>query len=157
MQSFQRIIELLEQHGVEYVVVGGVAAALQGAPITTFDFDALFKVEAQNIERLDAVLSELDARFRERRDLRPTTRDLAAGQHILLVTNCGPFDLLGVIGSGKRYEDVAASATTMSISDHSVKVLSVQDLIDDKRALGRRKDVAALALLESLMSRKRDS
>ena len=41
--SFQRILELLERHRVAYAVVGGVAAVLQGAPITTFDLDALVK------------------------------------------------------------------------------------------------------------------
>ncbi len=155
-QSFRRIIELLERHGVEYVVVGGVAAVLQGAPVTTFDFDALFKVEAQNIERLAAVLTELDARYRERPDLRPTRNDLAAGQHILMLTNCGPFDLLGIIGGGKRYEHVVDSATEVSIDGMSVKVLSIEALIEDKKALNRYKDQAAIRLLEALVNRKRD-
>jgi hypothetical protein len=154
-QSFRRIIELLERHGVEYVVVGGVAAVLQGAPVTTFDFDALFKVDAQNIERLAAVLVELDARYRERPDLRPTRNDLAAGQHLLLLTNCGPFDLLGIIGSGKRYEQVIDSATDVSIDDISVKVLSVEALIEDKKSLNRYKDQAAIRMLEALVNRKR--
>jgi hypothetical protein len=51
-QSFRRILELLEQHGVEYVVVGGVAAVLQGAPVTTFDLDALIKVDPRNVDRV---------------------------------------------------------------------------------------------------------
>lgn len=155
-QSFQRIIELLEQHGVEYVVVGGVAAVLQGAPVTTFDLDALFKVSPENIERLAAVLAELDARFRERPDLRPTQRDLAAGKHVLLLTDAGPFDLLGVIGSGKRYEDVADTATRMPIGDRTIKVLSVESLIDDKKSLGRNKDLVAIRMLEALVNRKTD-
>ena len=51
-QSFQRILELLERHRVEYVVVGGVAAVLRGAPVSTFDIDALIKVAAANAARL---------------------------------------------------------------------------------------------------------
>ncbi|MCC6170854.1 MAG: hypothetical protein IT481_02375 [Gammaproteobacteria bacterium] len=51
-QSFQRILELLERHRVEYVVVGGVAAVLRGAPVSTFDIDALIKVDAANAARL---------------------------------------------------------------------------------------------------------
>ncbi len=155
-QSFRRIIDLLERHDVEYVIVGGVAAVLQGAPVTTFDFDALFKVDPANIDRLLAVLAELDARFRERRDLRPTRRDLAAGQHVLLLTDSGPFDLLGIIGSGKRYEDVVESATRIPLGDRSVRVLSLEALIEDKKALGRNKDLVALRLLEALVNRKRD-
>jgi hypothetical protein len=51
-QSFQRISELLERHGVEYIVGGGVAAVLRGAPVTTFDVDTLIKVESDNVDRL---------------------------------------------------------------------------------------------------------
>jgi len=155
-QSFRRIIELLERHGVEYVVVGGVAAVLHGAPVTTFDFDALFKVDPENIERLATVLSVLDARYRERPDLQPTRNDLAAGKHLLLLTDSGPFDLLGVIGSGKRYEDVAESATRVTIGDQSIRVLSVESLIEDKKSMGRNKDLVAIHMLEALVNRKRD-
>jgi hypothetical protein len=63
--SFRRIIELLEQHGVEYIIVGGVAAVLQGAPVTTFDIDALVKVDPANVERLAKALESLGARYRE--------------------------------------------------------------------------------------------
>jgi len=93
---------------------------------------------------------------RERPDLQPTRRDLAAGKHVLLLTNSGPFDLLGVIGSGKRYEDVVATATRISIGDRSIKVLSIEALIEDKKALGRDKDVVAIRMLEALVNRKRD-
>jgi len=38
--SFREILEVLNKHEVEYIVVGGVAAVIQGAPITTFDLNA---------------------------------------------------------------------------------------------------------------------
>lgn len=63
--SFRQILERLDEHGVEYVVVGGVAAVLRGAPITTFDFDALVKIDPANAERLVNALRALDARYRE--------------------------------------------------------------------------------------------
>lgn len=153
-QSFRRILELLERHGVEYVLVGGVAAVLQGVPVTTFDMDALFRVEPANVDRLARALAELDAHYREHLDLRPTADDLAAGGHLLLMTDSGPFDVLGFIGGGKRYEDVAAGALTMSVGDISIKVLSLQALIDDKKTLGRQKDAAVLPLLEATLRRQ---
>jgi predicted nucleotidyltransferase len=156
-QSFRRILELLEQHGVEYVVVGGVAAVLQGAPVTTFDIDALIRIDPSNIDRLAKVLTLLNARYREHRDLRPTPTDLAAGGHFLLMTDSGPLDILGYIGSGKRYEDVADSARQMPIGDMSIKVLSIESLIEDKKALGRDKDLAAVRLLEAVLSRRKRS
>ena len=155
-QSFRRILELLDQHGVEYIIVGGVAAVLQGAPITTFDIDTLVKVDATNAQRLLRALQELDARYREHEQtLRPTLEDLLGGGHLLLITNCGPLDVLGFIGQGRRYEDVAASATTLQVGDLPVRVLPLEALIEDKKALGRAKDQAVLALLVSVLERGR--
>jgi precorrin-2 methylase len=151
--SFGRILQLLEQHGVEYVVVGGVAAVLQGAPVTTFDIDALVKVDPANVDRLVKVLAELDARYREQAHLRPTRDDLSAGGHLLLMTNSGPFDVLGFISGGKRYEDVADSAVPLTVGNLSIRVLPLRALIDEKKALGREKDLAVVKLLEAVLSR----
>ena len=152
--SFRRILELLEQHGVEYVVVGGVAAVLQGAPVTTFDLDALIKVDPQNVDRVAGALAALDARYREHGGLRPSRDDVAAGGHLLLMTDSGPFDVRGFIGGGRRYEDVAGSAVTLAVGDLAVKVLPLVALIEEKKALGRDKDVAVLKLLEAVLARQ---
>jgi hypothetical protein len=153
--SFRRILELLERHGVAYVVVGGVAAVLQGAPVTTFDIDTLVKVDAENADRLIAALAALEARFREHgKPIQPTREDILAGGHLLLMTNSGPLDVLGFIGQAKRYEDVADAVETIDVGGLPVRVLSVEALIEDKKALGRDKDQAGLRLLEALLRRR---
>jgi hypothetical protein len=154
-QSFLRILQLLESHGVEYVVVGGVAAVLQGAPVTTFDIDALVKIDAANADRLLAVLEALDARYREHTGLRPTRDDLLAGGHLLLMTDSGPLDILGFIGKGKRYEDLATAVSTIAVGDLSIRVLGIEALIEEKKALGRDKDLAVVRLLEAVLRRRR--
>ena len=58
--SFGRILEVLTRHQVEFVVVGGVAAVLHGAPVTTFDLDALVRVDERNADRLLAALQEMN-------------------------------------------------------------------------------------------------
>lgn len=153
-RSFYRILEVLEQHGVEYVVVGGVAAVLQGAPVTTFDIDTLVKVSPENSARLVAALAALDARFREHPTLCPTLADVAAGGHMLLRTDSGPLDVLGFIGGGRRHDDVLDSAETMRIGPLSIRVLSLEALIEDKRALGRAKDRAVIGVLEAALERR---
>lgn len=152
--SFRRILELLEQHGVEYVVVGGVAAVLQGAPVTTFDLDALIKVDPRNVDRVAGALAALDARYREHGGLRPSRDDVAAGGHLLLMTDSGPFDVLGFIGGGRRYEDVAGSAVTLAVGDLTIKVLPLVALIEEKKTLGRDKDLAVVKLLEAVLARQ---
>jgi hypothetical protein len=154
-QSFLRILQLLDRHGVEYVVVGGVAAVLQGAPVTTFDIDALVKIDGANADRLLAVFEALEARYREHGALQPTRDDVLAGGHLLLMTNSGPLDVLGFIGGGKRYEDVANATATIAVGDLSVRVLGIEALIDEKKALGRDKDLAVVRLLEAVLRRSR--
>jgi len=152
--SFRRILELLEEHHVEYVVVGGVAAVLQGAPVTTFDLDALIKVDPENVDRVARVLATLNARYREHADLRPSRADVAAGGHMLLMTDSGPFDVLGFIGGGRRFEDVSPGALPLTVGHLAIKVLPLEALIAEKRALGRDKDLAVLKLLEAVLARK---
>lgn len=154
-QSFRHILETLDAHGVEYIVVGGVAAVLQGAPVTTFDIDTLVKVDSENAERIMRALNDLDARFREHDSLRPTAADVAAGGHLLLLTSSGPLDVLGFIAGGKRYEDVADRAETVSVGGLSIRVLTLEMLVDDKKALGRDKDLPTLRLLEALIERRK--
>lgn len=153
-QGFQRILEVLDAHRVEYVLVGGVAAVLRGAPVTTFDLDALIKIDADNAARMLEVLRVLGARFRERRDLQPTLADLSAGGHLLLITDSGPFDVLGFIAGGKRYEDVVAAAPSMQVGKLSIRVLSIDALLEDKKALGRDKDLPMVRLLEAVKRRQ---
>jgi hypothetical protein len=153
-QSFLRILQLLDRHGVAYVVVGGVAAVLHGAPVTTFDIDALVKVDVANADRLLAAFTALEARYREHGALQPTRDDLLAGGHLLLMTNSGPLDVLGFIGNGKRYEDFAGTAETIAVGDLSVPVLGIEALIEEKRALGRDKDLAVVRLLEAVLRRR---
>lgn len=123
--------------------------------MTTFDIDALVKVDAANADRLMSALGALEARYREHdRDIRPTHEEIMAGGHLLLMTNSGPLDVLGSIGQGKRYEDVADAIATIDVGGLPVRVLSLEALIEDKRALGRDKDQAALRLLEAVLRKR---
>lgn len=155
-QSFHRILELLEAHGVEYIVVGGVAAVLRGAPVTTFDIDTLVKTDRTNAKRLLAALQALDARYREHPGkLKPSIEDILAGGHLLLMTDSGPLDVLGHIMDGRRYEDMTDRASTLSVGKLAIQVLGLKALLDEKQALGRPKDRAVAELLAELLERER--
>ena len=149
--SFSRILEVLTRHRVDFVVVGGVAAVLHGAPVTTFDLDALIRVDERNADRLVAALAELDARFREHSIvLRPTRSDILAGGHLLLLTDAGPLDVLGFIGRNRRYEDLRDAVVHLPLEQGQVAVLALDELIRQKQALGREKDEPALRLLQEV-------
>jgi hypothetical protein len=150
--SFREILEVLNKHQVEYIVVGGVAAVIHGAPITTFDLDTLVHVDQENAERLLQALSELEARYREHQTLlKPTKDDILAGGHMLLMTRAGPLDVLGFIGDGQRYEDLQSSSSEVGMNFGLLRVLNLEELIRQKKALGRPKDRAVADLLEEVL------
>jgi len=64
-----RIAELLARHGLDVVMIGNAAAALQGAPVTTIDIDFLFRKTPANLKKLKAIATELEAMI-----LAPTIR-----------------------------------------------------------------------------------
>ncbi len=77
--DFRKLLCELVDANVEFVVVGGVSALLQGAPITTVDLDVVHAREAGNIDRLRSLLVKINAFYRTRPDLRksPSGEDLA--------------------------------------------------------------------------------
>lgn len=150
--SFREILEVLNHHEVEYIVVGGVAAVIHGAPTTTFDLDALVRVNQANAERLTRALAQLQARFREHRQtIRPTTEDILAGGHLLLITKAGPLDVLGFIGDRQRYEDLLDASSEVAMNLGPIRVLNLETLIAEKKRMGRAKDLAAIELLEEVL------
>jgi hypothetical protein len=149
--SFQTILAALQRHGVEFAVVGGVAAVLHGAPVTTFDLDALIRVSDDNADRLMAALAEINARYRVHSPpLKPSRDDIMAGRHLLLMTDAGPLDLLGFIGRQERFEDLHHRFETVTLDGASFAILGLDELIRQKRELGRDKDLPALRLLEAV-------
>lgn len=156
--SFRKILERLNEHHVEYIVVGGVAAVIRGAPVTTFDLDALVRINEENADRLVNALEALDARYREHHTIiKPTRNDILAGGHLLLMTHAGPLDILGFIGEHERYEDLIEASGEVSMTVGRFRVLNLDELIRQKKATDRSKDRAVLEILEEALRRqKRD-
>jgi hypothetical protein len=149
--SFLTILGALQRNGVEFAVVGGVAAVLHGAPVTTFDLDALIRVSDDNADRVLAALAQLNARYRGHSPpLKPSREDIMAGRHLLLLTDAGPLDLLGFIGQQERFEDLRHSFVSVTLDGASFAILGLDELIRQKRELGRDKDLPALRLLEAV-------
>ena len=82
--ALAEILITLAKYDVRYIAVRGIAAVLRGAPITTRDIDIVYDLAEDNIVRLLAALTELDAVFRDDpRNLRPNESHL---RHKLLRT-----------------------------------------------------------------------
>ena len=106
--KFLEILRLLRDSGVDFVIVGGVAGVLNGAPIHTLDLDIVHSRDTANVARLLTVLESIDAIFRiqpERR-IKPNASYVSGPGHLNLITRFGPLDVLGTIGRGLTYADL---------------------------------------------------
>ncbi len=151
---FKDALIVLGRHEVEFIIVGGVAAVLNGAPIATFDLDIVHARDDENIQRLMAALVELDARYRDPagRVLRPEPLSLGGTGHHLFITTCGPLDVLGMVGQNEGYDDLVVNGRVLTIGGHAVRVLDLPALIRTKEAAGRDKDKAALPVLRRALA-----
>ena len=156
--DFTAVLRVLVKHGVDFLVVGGVGAVLQSAPITTFDLDVVHSTEPANIARLVAALEDLDAHYRlqPEKKLRPDETHLSSPGHQLLLTRFGPLDVLGSIGKGRRYADLLPHSIEMDVAmEVRVRVLNLETLIATKQEAGQEKDLAALPVLRSALKESR--
>ena len=139
---------------IQFIVVGGLAAVLNGAPVQTYDVGLVYSREPANVDRLMHFLRDIDAIFRiqpERR-LRPTGSHLAGGGHLNLLTRYGPIDLLATIGQNLNFSDLLPHSNEMDIGDGiRVRVLNLETLISVKEQLGSEKDVAMLPVLRQTL------
>jgi hypothetical protein len=152
------ILQTLVDHEVEFLIVGGVAAVLQGAPINTFDLDVVHSTDPANVSRVLAALEALDAVYRAQPDLRlrPATSHLSSAGHQLLITRLGPLDLLGSIGNGRTYPDLLAHTVELKAGPSlSIRVLDLETQIAIKEEVGGEKDRAALPILRRTLEERR--
>jgi len=152
------ILQTLVRHRVDFLVVGGVAAVLQGAPISTFDLDVVHSTDPANVSRVLDALEELDAIYRAQPELRlrPNASHLSSPGHQLLITRLGPLDLLGSIGIGRTYPDLLPHATELQAGPSlPIKVLDLETQIAIKEELGGEKDRAVLPVLRRTLEERR--
>lgn len=149
-RSLLATLRLLEESKVQFILVGGLAAVLNGAPIQTYDIDIVYSRTSENIQRLLSVLESLDAIFRAQpeRRFRPAASHLAGSGHLNLLTRNGPLDLLSTIGKSLGYEDLLPHSSPMKVgSGTRILVLNLETLIGLKEELAGEKDQAVLPIL----------
>jgi hypothetical protein len=149
----EEIIRLLGRHEVRYVLIGGLAAVVHGAPLVTQDVDICYSREADNLERLAAALNEINAELR-RADaglpFRLDARTLARGDSFTLATDLGWIDILATPSGTGGYDDLTRTADAYVLFGQRVLIAGLDDLIRMKRAAGRRKDLLAVEELAAL-------
>ena len=150
------LLERLLAADVEMVLVGGLAAVVQGAPITTFDVDVVHRRTEENVDRLVAFLTSVGARYRNRPGppLPPSRTALLGPGHSLFMTDLGPLDALGAIEGGADYDQLLPESLALPVGGRTAHVLSLAKIVSLKRASSDPKDKLRLPMLEAVLRRR---
>jgi hypothetical protein len=156
----QEILRVLDEHGVRYVLIGGLAAMLHGAPHVTTDVDVVPEDGQANLERLSAALRDLDARIRttgepEGIPFDHSAESLSRVRVWNFQTSKGDLDITFEPSGTRGYDDLRRDVVRMEVRGIDVPVASLADVVRSKEAAGRARDRAALPALRELLTRQR--
>jgi len=143
--NIKSFVDTLNSHGVEYVMIGGIAALLYGSNRATFDLDVLAPGSLENLERLASALGSLGVdRHLDSADLRGTSTrwETNAGRVDVLLSARGPDGKLSI-----SYRDVADRHIDMVHDGTSIPVVALDDLLAMKMSVGRPHDLETVTEL----------
>lgn len=152
---FEAIITALVNAGVRFVVIGGVAATIQGSARLTNDIDICYDTAPDNVERLVALLVAWQAYLRGVERGLPFVLDARAFRTtpiMTLTTTMGDIDVLDQVPGVGDYRAVFTASELVEIGDVEFRSLTLEALIASKKAVRRPKDVEQLIELEALLS-----
>jgi hypothetical protein len=137
-----RIAEVIEKYKLEAVLIGNAAAALQGAPVTTVDFDFFFRKTPANLKKLKRIAADLGAIA-----LHPYYP--ASGLIRLMRDEDGlQLDFMDVISGVRSFEGLRRRSQKIQLGTASLSVAPLADIIKSKKAAGRPRDLAVIEILE---------
>lgn len=155
-----RIFETLDRHGVDYLTIGAWAVIAHGYVRATTDIDFIARLDEQNMVRLGAALSELNARLRgvdaDKLDIDPTDpRVLANGASFTMDTDAGPLDFLNDVPGSADFDDMRSRARQVNAAGVTVWVVGYEDLIRMKEASGREQDLLDIHQLSAIFNHEK--
>lgn len=160
MTDYRQLIQTLVDSEVEFIVVGGAAAIAHGAARLTEDLDIVYRRTDKNLGRLIQALSSISPYLRGAPPGLPFRWEpstLKQGLNFTLITDAGAIDLLGEITGGGGYDQLREDCVELSLFDNPCLCLTLEKLIEVKRAAGRPKDFEALAELQSILDERSDT
>lgn len=153
MTDFARLLAELDDAGVAFVIVGGLAATVHGSSRLTQDVDVVYSRRPENLERIASALGPLHPYLRGAPPGLPfewSSTTLQRGLNFTLTTDAGDIDLLGEIVGGGTYDDLVEHTVVVTMFGRQRRCLDLPWLIRTKRAAGRPRDLEVIAELELL-------
>jgi predicted nucleotidyltransferase len=151
-----RILAVLAEHGVRFVLVGGFAAVIHGSPYVTTDVDVVPESTEENLRRLSDALRSMHAQVWTTGEpggleFGHDARSLGETDRWNFVTDHGRLDLAFVPTGTTGFDDLHRDALHLTILGVEVDVASLADVIRSKEAAGREKDRLVLPVLRRIL------
>jgi hypothetical protein len=144
----ESVVAALDEVRLEAILIGNAAAAIQGSPVTTVDFDFMFRATPANLAKLKKFAARMEAMI-----LRPYYPVSA----LYRVTNDDrglQADFMPSIHGVKSFNSLRSRAEKIALRGHGLWVADLSDIIASKRAAGRPRDKAVLDILEKTLHEK---
>ncbi|MFM8890684.1 MAG: hypothetical protein ACKOTB_03500 [Planctomycetia bacterium] len=140
-----RLLEAFSDAKLETVLIGNAAAAMHGAPVTTLDFDFMFRDTPTNLKKLKAVAKALDAVI-----LRPYY-PMSKLYRVVDDDTGLQADFMPVIHGVRSFASLRSRAESRDVEGFTVLVATLDDIIKSKKAAGRDRDRAVIPILEKTL------
>jgi transcriptional regulator with XRE-family HTH domain len=155
----ERILRTLAQHQVRFVLIGALAAGLQGFPRATYDADITPAVDPENLQRLAAALRDLEAKIYTEPIPDGLAFDcsaamLARGMIWNLITAAGRLDIAFRPSGTEGYDDLARQAVHITVYGEPLLAARLEDIIRSKEAAGRPQDRQDVVVMREMLKRR---
>ncbi len=157
-KSFTDILSLLHSSRCNFILIGGVAGMAHGSARATLDVDVVYSRDSEMIRRLTDCLKPYRPTLRGAPAGLPFKFDeptVESGLNFTLTTTLGDLDLLGEVSGGGEYEDLLPFTEVLHVFGLPIRCVTLERLIQLKRAAGRPKDLEAIAELTALLEERR--
>jgi predicted nucleotidyltransferase len=153
VSDINRLLQRLCDADIDFVIVGGFAAILHGSSLLTRDLDVCALLTRESVAKLREILRDLHPEHRltsQKLSFLDNPDPDVDVMNLYLRTDFGPVDFLGSIKGVGEFASVRANAIEVELFGHRCRVMSLDDLIRAKEAIGRDKDVQAVIQLRAI-------
>lgn len=156
--DFKLLLSKFHENNIEFIIVGGFAAAAYGSSFVTHDLDICSVLTPENVEKLRKTLSDVNPIHRiaqNKPSFLDTPKSNEGIKNLYLQTDIGVLDILSSITGVGDYDVLKKSCIEIKIYGYSCKLISIEDLIKAKLALKRPKDLEVVKELEVIKISKK--
>ena len=158
MTQLHHLVQLLSDARIDFVIVGGFAGMVHGSSLVTRDLDVCAVLSHENVAKLRDVFRDLNPTHRQtpqRLSFLDNPSPDVEVKNLYLGTTLGPVDFLTSIKGVGDYARVREASVEIELFGRRCRVISIQDLVSAKEALGRPKDLLAAQELRAILEQKK--